>query len=58
MEDQRLTCRDCGTEFLFCIGEQQFYECKGFFDDVGRIIAPSRCVPCRNQHRRTRAERA
>ena len=57
VEDQRLQCRDCGAEFLFCVGEQEFYQSRGFFDDVGRIIAPTRCLACRHARKRTRAER-
>ena len=57
MEDQILQCRDCGTEFVFTTGEQQFYESKGFYDDVGRIVAPRRCVECRNAYKRARVER-
>lgn len=40
-EDITLTCKDCGTEFVFTAGEQQFYAEKGFTNQ------PVRCVACR-----------
>jgi len=40
-EDQTLTCRDCGREFVFTAGEQEFYAQKGFVHD------PLRCPDCR-----------
>jgi CxxC-x17-CxxC domain-containing protein len=39
--DKTLTCRDCGTQFAFTAGEQQFYDQKGFTN------APTRCPDCR-----------
>jgi predicted amidophosphoribosyltransferase len=36
-----LTCRDCGRQFLFTEGEQEFYERMGFNH-------PSRCRDCRS----------
>ena len=29
-EDKTLTCKDCGQEFVFTAGEQEFYAEKGF----------------------------
>ncbi len=40
MSDRTLTCRDCGEEFVFTTGEQQFYTERGYSE-------PSRCKPCR-----------
>ncbi len=40
-EDKTLTCRDCGTEFIFTAGEQEFYAQKGFANE------PTRCRSCR-----------
>lgn len=40
-EDITLTCKDCGTEFVFTSGEQQFYAEKGFTNQ------PVRCIACR-----------
>ena len=28
--DKTLVCRDCGSEFVFSVGEQEFYKEKGF----------------------------
>ena len=28
--DKNLTCKDCGKEFTFTAGEQEFYQQKGF----------------------------
>ncbi len=39
--DINLTCRQCGREFVFTKGEQEFYELKGF-------ASPSRCQECRS----------
>ena len=41
MTDKTLTCRDCGNEFVFTEGEQEFYKEKGFDNE------PVRCVECR-----------
>ncbi len=39
--DKTLTCRDCGTGFVFTAGEQEFYAQKGFTNE------PTRCPSCR-----------
>ncbi|WP_298817217.1 zinc-ribbon domain containing protein [Chloroflexus sp.] len=39
--DKTLTCRDCGMDFVFTAGEQQFYAAKGFTNE------PVRCPSCR-----------
>ncbi len=39
--DKTLTCRDCGTQFVFTASEQDFYAQKGFTNE------PSRCPSCR-----------
>jgi CxxC-x17-CxxC domain-containing protein len=44
--DKTLTCRDCGAQFVFTAGEQEFYAQKGFTNE------PSRCPNCR-QARKT-----
>lgn len=41
MEDKKLICRDCGNEFVFTVGEQEFYKEKGFENE------PVRCPDCR-----------
>jgi len=40
-DDMKLTCRQCGREFLFTKTEQDFYEQKGF-------TLPGRCQECRS----------
>ena len=41
MQDKSLVCVDCGSEFVFTAGEQEFYAQKGFTN------APTRCPNCR-----------
>lgn len=41
MEDKTLVCKDCGAEFVFTVGEQEFYKEKGFDNE------PQRCPDCR-----------
>jgi len=41
-EDKTLDCKDCGNEFVFTAGEQEFYAEKGFVNE------PQRCKDCRN----------
>ena len=40
-EDKTLICKDCGKEFTFTAGEQEFYAEKGFVNE------PQRCKECR-----------
>lgn len=42
LQDQTLVCRDCGKEFIWTKGEQEFYKQKGFDN------APVRCKDCRS----------
>jgi CxxC-x17-CxxC domain-containing protein len=39
--DKPLRCRECGREFMFTAGEQEFYQLKGLMN------TPSRCPECR-----------
>lgn len=41
MQDKTIVCKDCGKEFVFTVGEQQFYAEKGFENE------PVRCKECR-----------
>lgn len=41
MNDKTIKCKDCGTDFVFTVGEQEFYNGKGFEND------PTRCTDCR-----------
>ncbi len=47
MSDRTLTCRDCGQEFVFTAGEQEFYTQRGFSD-------PQRCGTCRQARKAQR----
>ncbi len=47
-EDITLTCKDCGSEFVFTAGEQAFYAEKGFENQ------PLRCAECRRARKQQR----
>ncbi|MDQ2996035.1 MAG: zinc-ribbon domain-containing protein, partial [Chloroflexota bacterium] len=34
--DKTMACRDCGTDFVFTAGEQEFYAQKGFTNEPTR----------------------
>lgn len=40
-EDKKLVCKECGDEFVFTAGEQEFYAEKGLENE------PQRCKSCR-----------
>lgn len=46
-QDQSLVCRDCGNQFVWTGGEQDFYKQKGF-------SAPLRCPDCREKRKNER----
>ncbi|MHB1452521.1 MAG: zinc-ribbon domain-containing protein [Saccharofermentanales bacterium] len=48
MPDKMLNCKDCGAEFAFTEGEQQFYKEKGFENE------PVRCPVCRKARKNQR----
>jgi CxxC-x17-CxxC domain-containing protein len=48
--DRSLICRDCGSEFTFTSGEQEFYSEKGFNNE------PKRCPSCRKNRKRNGRE--
>ena len=51
-EDKKLVCKECGAEFVFTAGEQEFYAEKGFQNE------PQRCKPCRDARKNaTRAQK-
>ena len=51
-EDKILTCKECGNEFTFTAGEQEFYAERGFQNE------PQRCKACRDARKTaTRAPR-
>jgi len=41
-EDKTLVCKECGNEFVFTAGEQEFYAERGFQNE------PQRCKACRD----------
>ena len=45
ISDKNLTCRDCGSSFVFTVGEQEFFAEKGFTNE------PTRCPACRSARR-------
>lgn len=45
--DKNLTCRDCGTPFVWTAGEQEFYQSRGLLN------SPSRCPACRQARKTT-----
>jgi CxxC-x17-CxxC domain-containing protein len=47
--DRTLVCRDCGIEFTFTAGEQEFYQSKGLLNE------PGRCPECRALRREGRS---
>ncbi|HOV69766.1 MAG TPA: zinc-ribbon domain containing protein [Clostridia bacterium] len=48
--DKSLKCKDCGANFIFTAGEQEFYAEKGLMNE------PSRCKECRNARKGARRE--
>lgn len=43
--DKTLICKECGEEFIFTAGEQEFYAEKGFENE------PQRCKNCRDKRK-------
>lgn len=50
--DKVLVCKDCGQEFTFTAGEQEFYAEKGFTNE------PQRCKACRANRKSARNDAA
>lgn len=48
--DKTLSCRDCGQEFMFTAGEQEFYASRGLVNE------PGRCPECRVAAKAARGE--
>ncbi len=46
LQDKTLTCRECGQEFTFTVGEQEFYLSRSLMNE------PGRCPECRAAQRR------
>ncbi len=47
--DRGMTCLDCGMEFVFTAGEQEFYAQRGFSEP------PKRCASCRASRKAQRS---
>ena len=45
LADKTLTCADCGSEFIFTVGEQEFFASRGYVNE------PKRCASCRSSRR-------
>jgi CxxC-x17-CxxC domain-containing protein len=50
-QDRVLKCIDCGTDFVFTAGEQQFYHDKQFRNE------PKRCKACKTKRQNGDSER-
>lgn len=48
MTDKVLKCKDCGCDFVWTVGEQEFYAQKGFTNE------PVRCPDCRKARKQQR----
>ncbi|MBI2081324.1 MAG: zinc-ribbon domain containing protein [candidate division NC10 bacterium] len=44
-QDRTLTCVECGQQFVFTAGEQEFFAQKGFTNE------PKRCKSCKTRQR-------
>ncbi len=55
MQDKTIVCKDCNQEFVFTVGEQEFYKEKGLLNE------PQRCGDCRKakkaEYNRNRMQR-
>lgn len=52
VRSKTLVCKECGNEFVFTAGEQEFYAEKGFVNE------PQRCKSCRDARKNsTKSER-
>jgi CxxC-x17-CxxC domain-containing protein len=47
-QDEMLACVDCGRQFAFTVGEQEFFATKGFTNK------PNRCTDCRAARKSSR----
>ena len=47
-QDKTIQCVDCGTDFSFTAGEQEFYQSRGYTNE------PKRCAPCRQTRKAER----
>ena len=52
MKDKIIKCQDCGNDFVFDVGEQQYFAKKGLQHE------PKRCRSCRQKRKVSRASEA
>lgn len=50
MSDKMITCLDCGAEFNFTAGEQEWFMAR-------QLVEPKYCKDCRNKRRERRAQK-
>ena len=50
ISDKSLTCVECGSEFIFTAGEQEFFASKGYTNE------PKRCTQCRGARKSQRSD--
>lgn len=48
-QDKDLVCKDCGQEFTFTAGEQEFFQERGFSE-------PIRCKTCRDARKAQKSD--
>ena len=48
LQDKSIQCSDCGTTFIFGVGEQELFQSRGYTND------PKRCSPCRQARKSER----
>ncbi|MQF64829.1 zinc-binding protein [SAR202 cluster bacterium AC-409-J13_OGT_754m] len=51
LSDKTLACVECGSSFVFTVGEQEFFNSRGFTNE------PKRCNNCRISRRSQRGDR-
>ncbi len=49
LSDKTLVCAECAAEFIFTVGEQEFFNSRGFTNE------PRRCPDCRQARRSQRS---
>jgi len=49
-QDKQLQCSDCGQQFTFTAGEQEFYQSRGLQNE------PKRCPECRRAKKAERSD--
>lgn len=50
LSDKTLVCGECGANFTFTVGEQEFYATRGYTNE------PKRCPECRDARRGQRRD--